>query len=219
MNKKFSSVLLPVIAGTLLVGLGTLLLLDNFNILQLAWSFVIGLAFASGGILFLTVFIANRKNWWGLISGLTLIGIGGVIILSELNSDLAEVWSGAIFLFAIGLSFWLIYINNTSNWWAIIPGGVLWVLAGVTLLPQDVFFLGSIFFIGLALTFLLVFILPKPEGRMKWALYPAGALLLVGLLAAIGSANWLEFIWPLALLVGGGLLIYFALRKKSKPEV
>ncbi len=215
MVKKFSGILLPVIAGVLLVGLGALLLLDNTKVIQLAWPLIIGLALASSGVLFLSVTITDRKNWWALIPGLALLGIAAIIVLSEVNSSLADKWSGAIFLGILGLSFWLIYVLNTSNWWAIIPGGVLWVLAGVTILPENVFFLGSVFFIGMALTFFLVFLLPKPEGRMQWALYPAAALLLIGLLAAIGSSNWLKFIWPLALLVGGIILIYFALRKKK----
>ncbi len=211
--KKYTSLFLPVLWGILLITLGTLLLLSNFNIITMDWSLAIGPAFAIGGLAFLAVYLLDRNNWWALIPGLVLIALGAIIFLEQVSENAADQWSGAIFLGAIGLSFWLIYLTKTSNWWAIIPAGVLSSLAVVTLVPENWLVSGSIFFIGLALTFAFVYILPKPEGRMKWALYPAAGLLLVGILATFGATNWLGFIWPSALLIGGGFLIYRAIRK------
>jgi len=225
--KKYTSLFLPVLWGILLITLGTLLLLSNFNIITMDWSLAIGPAFAIGGLAFLAVYLLDRigglaflavylldrNNWWALIPGLVLIALGAIIFLEQVSENAADHWGGAIFLGAIGLSFWLIYLTKTSNWWAIIPAGVLSSLAVVTLVPENWLVSGSIFFIGLALTFAFVYILPKPEGRMKWALYPAAGLLLVGILATLGATNWLGFIWPSALLIGGGFLIYRAIRK------
>jgi len=211
--KKYTSLFLPVLGGILLITLGTLLLLSNFNIITMDWSLAIGPAFAIGGLAFLAVYLLDRNNWWALIPGLVLIALGAIIFLEQVSENAADHWGGAIFLGAIGLSFWLIYLTKTSNWWAIIPAGVLSSLAVVTLVPENWLVSGSIFFIGLALTFAFVYILPKPEGRMKWALYPAAGLLLVGILATLGATNWLGFIWPSALLIGGGFLIYRAIRK------
>jgi hypothetical protein len=213
--KKFSSLVLPIVGGLLLVALGALLFLNNLDVIDLDWSLLIGPIIALGGLVFLFVFIFDRKNWWALIPAFTLLGLGAIILLGNLHVPFAETISGAILFFAIGLSFWLIYINNSSNWWAIIPGGVLWSLAAVTIMPEGTWFSRGIFFLGLGLTFLLVYLLPKPEGRMKWALYPAVALFLVGLLATIGASNWIKFIWPVALLIGGAVLLYFAIRKKA----
>ncbi|MCJ7695247.1 MAG: hypothetical protein MUO40_07440 [Anaerolineaceae bacterium] len=213
--KKFTSIALPVIGGILLVALGSLMLLNNFNVIQLNFAMLIGPVIAVGGLVFLLVFIFDRKHWWSLIPGCVLLGIGATVFLGTLDSSLAGFWSPAIIFFALGLSFWLIYVNNTSNWWAIIPGGVLWSLALSSLLPQGLLLSSSAFFLGIGLTFLLVWILPKPEGRMKWALYPAGSLLLVGIITTFGAINWLRFIWPIALLIGGGILLYLAIRKKA----
>jgi hypothetical protein len=213
--KKFSSLFFPVVGGLLLVALGVLLFLNNLDVIDLDWSLLIGPVFALGGLVFLFVFIFDRKNWWALIPAFTLLGLGAIILLGALKIPFVETLSGAILFFAIGLSFWLIYINNTSNWWAIIPGGVLWSLAAVTLLPEETWLSRGIFFLGLGLTFLLVYLLPKAEGRMKWALYPAAALFLVGLLASIGASNWFRFIWPVALLAGGIVLLFLAILKKT----
>jgi len=213
--KKLSSVIIPVVGGSLLVILGVLLLLNNFKVIEMDWSLLVGPIIALGGLFFILVFIIDRRNWWALIPGCILLAIGAIIILSSINQEASAGWSGAIILFAIGLSFWLIYINNNSNWWAIIPGGVLWSLAGLTLVPDETWFKAGLFFLGLAVTFLLVYVLPKPEGRMKWALYPAGALALVGLLASAGADNWMKYIWPFALLAGGVVTLILALRRKK----
>lgn len=213
--KKFSSLVLPIVGGLLLVALGTLLFLNNLDVIDLNWSMLTGPIIALGGLVFLFVFIFDRKNWWALIPACVLLGLGAIILLDALNNPLAGTISGAILFFAIGLSFWLIYINNTSNWWAIIPGGVLWSLGLVTIMPEGIWFSRGVFFLGLALTFLLVYLFPKPEGRMKWALYPAGSLLLVGFLAAVGASNWIKFIWPIALLAGGIILLVLVIRKKA----
>ena len=213
--KKFLSLILPIVGGLLLVALGVLLFLNNLDVINLDWSLLVGPVFALGGLVFLLVFIFDRKNWWALIPAFTLLGLGAIILLGNLHIPWAETISGAILFLAIGLSFWLIYVNNTSNWWAIIPGGVLWSLAAVTLLPEETWLSRGVFFLGLGLTFLLVYLLPKTEGRMKWALYPAVALFLVGLLSSTGASNWIKFIWPVTLLIGGVVLLYFAIRKKA----
>jgi peptidoglycan/LPS O-acetylase OafA/YrhL len=96
----------------------------------------------------------------------------------------------------------------------VIPGGVLLTLAGVFLLPEDDRFVGVLFFLGLALTFGLVYLLPKPAGRLTWALYPAGVLVLVAILILLGATNLTNFILPLALLILGGRVLYRALVKK-----
>jgi hypothetical protein len=59
----------------------------------------------------------------------------------------------------------------------------------------------------------LVYILPKPSGRLKWALYPAGILLVIGVLVLLGAENLMEYVWPVALLVAGGYVVYRALKK------
>jgi hypothetical protein len=70
-------------------------------------------------------------------------------------------------------------------------------------------------FLGLAITFFLVYILPKPDGKIVWALYPAGILLVIGGVVLLGVENLINYVWPFALLIGGGFIIYRALKHQK----
>jgi hypothetical protein len=72
---------------------------------------------------------------------------------------------------------------------------------------------GGLFFLGLALTFGLIYFLPKPSGKSQWALYPAVFLLAAGVLVTLGEANVLNYVWPLALLIAGGYVLFRSLKK------
>jgi hypothetical protein len=215
MKKKIKAgVFIPVVGGILLVLAGLVLLLNNFGIIQLNWEMLVGPLFGIGGLVFLAVYLLDRDNWWALIPGFVLIGLGIIFFMGQNLESMAEELGGAVFLGLLGLAFLLIYITHRENWWAIIPGGVLVTLAGVTLIPEDSVLMGGAFFLGLAVTFGLVYILPSPSGRMKWALYPAGILLILGILVMLGATNLLNYVWPLALLIAGAYVIYLAVRKK-----
>jgi hypothetical protein len=211
MKKSNARLLFSVIGGLLLIAAGVVFLLENLNIISLDWEMLIGPMFGIGGLVFLLVFILNTDNWWALIPGFALVGIGIIIFMGQ--QDFMENWTGAVFLGCLSIAFMLVYIFHHENWWALIPGGVLLTLSGVTLIPGDGFLVGSIFFLGLALTFFLVYIAPKPEGKFTWALYPAAALLVIGLLTTLGATHLINYVWPLALLAGGGFLIFRAVKK------
>lgn len=86
-------------------------------------------------------------------------------------------------------------------------------IAGIEI---DEVVLGSAFFLGLAFTFLLVAILPNPTGRMKWALIPSAALLLVALTAAsFRLQQIMVYVWPVALVLAGIYLIYLYFHSKD----
>ena len=214
MKKSKTNFLLSVVGGILLVAAGVIFLLDNLGLIMLDWELLIGPMFGIGGLVFLMVFILNTDDWWALIPGFVLMGIGIIVFMDDNMQAVADRWSGAVFLGFLGLAFFLIYITHVNQWWAIIPGGVLLTLAGVTLVPGEGDVSGVIFFLGLALTFGLVYILPKPPGKLKWALYPAGILLLIGVLVALGAANLMDYLLPLVLLIAGGYVIYRSMRKK-----
>ncbi len=213
MKKLSTKTLLPIVGGILLITLGVMFLLNNLGIIMLVWEFLMGPLFALGGLIFVLVFILNRREWWALIPGFVLMGIGLIIFMGQLSSATADQWSGSVFLGFLGLAFALIYITHRDNWWAVIPGGVLLTLAVVSLLEDGGTLSGVVFFAGLALTFGLVYILPKPGGKLTWALYPAGILALIGVLVALGASNLTDFVLPLVLLLVGGYFIFRALKK------
>ncbi len=199
--------------GIILIGLGVLYLLQNFGYLKGPLNMIWPVLFAAAGIGFLAVYMVNRANWWALIPGFTLLGLAVLVVLGLTSDRLAEVWGGPVFLGAIGLSFWAVYAARRENWWAIIPGGTLVtlaVVAGVDAGPSRLN-TGAVFFIGLAITFALVYVL----GRMSWTLYPAAALALMGIFIGVGLENLTNYIWPIALIGGGALLVWRALRRNA----
>jgi len=209
--------------GGVLILMGGLLLLQQMGIISGDISVIWASLLIASGVVFLVVFALNRRHWWALIPGLTLVGVGIIPFLPAEYTYLG----GSIMLGAVGLSFFLIYLFNHEHWWAIIPGGVLLTLAfsaylafhiGDTLagVSVDEVVLGSAFFLGLSLTFLLVAILPNPSGRMKWALIPSAALLLTSFTAASFRLQQIMiYVWPVVLVLAGVYLIYLYFRSKN----
>ena len=199
--------------GALLIVLGILFLLQNFNLLGSFESILWLAIFGIGGLVFLWVFFSNREQWWAIIPGFTLLGLALLVGFG----DRLGAWGGAIFLGAIGLSFWVIYVLRRDFWWAIIPGGALVTLALVAglsdLIPNEDTAIGGVLFLGLALTFLLVYLAPTPQGHMKWALYPAGILAVMGILMIMSLGGYINYAFALAMILGGGFLIARVLRK------
>ena len=203
--------------GLLLVFAGVLFLLANFGLFQGIGNLVIALFFAAGGVVFLLVFLSNTEQWWAVFPGCALLGIGGLIGLDTLFPSLAGVLGGSLFLGALALSFWIVYAMHPEHWWAVIPGGVLLTLAAVAGLSNTIAapITGSIFFFGLALTFGLLYLLPTQQGRQMWAIYPAGATLLLGLVTLISVGGLMTFIWPALLIAAGLYLVYRNTRRRE----
>lgn len=195
-----------LIWGSLLILAGVLGLLQALGFLQNVSDVFWGIVFLVGGLAFLVVFAGGQ--WWAIIPALALAGIG---ILIFLPASL-EPWGGALFLGALGLSFWLIYLTGREKWWAILPGGILLTLAVsaalTDLLPEA--WLGMVFFGGLAVTFLLVALL----ARMRWAYWPALALGLVAVLLLVPAwLTLLNYAWAAALIGAGVFIIWRSLRR------
>jgi hypothetical protein len=108
---------------------GVLLLLDTFGIFKggaLFWTIISVVA----GLLFLSLFITNRDNWWALIPGIIFLAIAAMVGLNLFVPGFSETnYSGTIILGGIALSFLLVYIAERSNWWAIIPADVMATIA------------------------------------------------------------------------------------------
>jgi hypothetical protein len=173
-------------------------------------------AFWLGGLFFISVFLTNRENWWALIPGLTLLGIGTTIGLGTLAPDFGEMFGAVFVLGSIGLSFLIIYLIKREFWWAMIPAGVLISLAiaiGLESFISDIAFV-SLFFVGMALTFAIVAILPTPEGKQRWAWIPAGVLLIMGLVFGAFSGAFMGYILPVVLIVIGLILVYRAISSR-----
>ncbi|MBL7064252.1 MAG: hypothetical protein ISS49_08630 [Anaerolineae bacterium] len=198
-----------VVGGILLIAAGILFLLQNLGILAVGaylWPFIFG----AGGLVFLYVFLTNRANWWAVIPGFVLLSLAAMMALDQFAPQIGETWGGALFLGGIGLAFWVVYFTGRERWWAVIPGGVLLTVGLVTGLSSvlEGVETGGVLFLGLGLTFALLSFLPTPEGRMKWALIPAGVLLVMGLLITAAATAIINYLWPAALILAGLYLLF-----------
>jgi hypothetical protein len=198
-----------VLWGSLLILAGLIFLMQTIFHIQLGDLFWAALL-ALGGLVFISVYLNERRHWWALIPGFTLLGVAATVFLSSFFPRLDNILGGLFVLGGIGLAFVTVYLADRRNWWALIPAGVMLTLAAISVLDQVLggFGSGGLLFMGLALTFALVAILPHPQGRMSWAWYPAGILAVIGLIISAASENLISYIWPLVLILGGLALIY-----------
>ncbi len=204
--------------GAVLILAGLIFLLDNLNLIKiadLAWIVI----FAIAGAGFLSVFIQDRRHWWSLIPGLTLLAVALAILIGFILPQGSKDWGGVIVPIGIAFAFLLIYLNDREHWWAIIPMGVMFTAAIVVILEQlsgirqrsGGFEVGGIFFLGLGLTFALIALLPGSANRtreqMRWAFIPAAILSVIGILILGTLTPLINIIWPLALILLGLFLI------------
>ena len=208
------------LVGLLLICAGALFLLQNFGIANFVTGTIWALLFAVAGLVFVGVFALNRDNWWAIIPGFTLLGLGALIGISTLFPALAGP-AASLFFIAIGLSFWVIYFTHRENWWAVIPGGTLITLAVIVAISSgpggnDGRWVPTILFLGLAATFGLVYFLPTPQGRLKWALWPAAILAIMGLLMTAFVGELAGILWPLILIAGGVAVLLRTMRTRAE---
>ena len=193
-----------VLWGLILIVSGFLFLMESlgFMIIGTVWPVVFGIA----GIIFVYSFIRDPHQWWPVIPGFTLLGLASVIFLDAVAPNLADQVTGGVFLGCIGLSFITILLSTRGQqWWAIIPGGTLLTLAAVAALEPFIAddMTGAIFMLGLALTFSIIYFMPFPGRRMRWALYPSIILGIIGILLLGSAAQLAQLVWPVAIIAIG----------------
>jgi hypothetical protein len=204
-----------ILWGVLLIFLGVAFLVQNLFNLEIGgffWGVILGLA----GLFFLFTFINNREQWWALIPGFTLLGVSATIITGMLLPRVATIFGGAFILGGIGLAFVAVYFVDRRFWWAVIPAGVMLTLASITVLDQLLHGRGTggVLFLGLGLTFAIVALIPTSHRTFNWAWIPAGVLFLMGVLISAITENAFGFVWPVILILGGGILIYLTLSRR-----
>jgi hypothetical protein len=170
------------------------------------------LAFLVGGGAFLVLWRREPDEWWPLIPGLALIALGLTRALEWLPLPrVAGALAGSLLFLGLGTAFLVVYVRDREHWWAAIPSGALFGLAGAPFFGSLGYenLAGASLFIGLSAAFLVLLVVE----RQLWAALPAIAL---GALAAtvlapqalfgrtfVGIGDW----WPLALVVFGAYLL------------
>ena len=204
-----------VFAGALLIGLGLLFLVQRLGTFEFfGFTALWGVIFVVAGLGFLYFFVRERNQWWAVLPGLPLLGAGSIMLLDELAPSISDALGSPLFLSLVSLAFWLVYWVRREFWWAVIPGGTVATLAVVALLSSILpgAETSAVLFLGIGLTFLLLYFLPADRGRQPWAIIPGGILVVAGALTGVAFGTVGRYIWPLALMVGGGYLVFRAMR-------
>jgi len=204
--------------GLFILG-GFLYLLQNlglFHFGDLFWALLLGLL----GVFFFSFYFTDRNRWWALFPGIILVVLAVNIVLGLIFKGFENTWSGFFFLGGIGLAFVIIYFFNRSFWWAVIPSGVLFTLAIVSVLDSYKVGIdtGGIFLLGLGLTFALLGLVPVREGGqpvyLRWAFIPALVLFIIGAFITASSVSVINYIWPVVLILGGIVMLFTVMRRR-----
>lgn len=198
-----------LIWGLSLIAIGAFFLMQQlgwFGAMQFPfWAFAFGLL----GVIFLVNFVGDRRQWWALIPGCIMLGLAVMIVNGE-TEILSDTQASALFLFSIGLPFLLIYLVDRRMWWALIPGGVLSVIALITLLTGSGAISGTtitaIILFGLAIVFGVLRFVTRANPLMGWATWVAVILALIGALVLVTGPQAAAIIGP-AVLIGLGLFL------------
>jgi hypothetical protein len=202
-----------------LLAAGAFLLVKNNGLLRDLGDAIWGGIFTLMGAGFLAWFLIDRHRHWRVIAGFPLLASGALILLAWRGISLGD-WQAAIILLSLALGFWTVLLTHDDNWWALIPAGVLTlmaVLTGFQARLNEGTWLG-IFLLGLGLVFGLLYLLRLGQQDTGWAGIPAAAFCLIGLVTLVSAlkltglvAQW----WPALLLAGGVVMLFLAVNQVS----
>lgn len=169
------------------------------------------------GLSFFVVYMNNRTRQWALLVAYILFVLSVAPAMASFGGNTAAYF-GPVFLLAVGIPFFIVYFRSEANWWAIIPAGVMTTLAVIAALAiagwirdtQTGGFSNAILMGGLAATFAFVWLRhAKPWAKVVTIVLAALAV------ASVFFASYSEIIWPVALILLGGYLLYTAMRPKA----
>jgi len=170
------------------------------------------------GLGFLVVYLNNRTRTWALLVAYILGVLSIAPAMASGGGDTAAYF-GSVFLFAVALPFFVVYFRTSDkNWWAIIPAGVMTVLAiiagaaiaGWIRNETQEGYANAFLTAGTAATFAIVWL----RHAKPWA--KVVTIALAGLaVASIFLASYTEWFWPVVFILAGAYLLFTALRPKT----
>ncbi len=209
---------LHIIIGVVIVLSGVLLLLHNFQVLYLNAQLFWGIAFIILGGIFIRFFRRRR-----LAKNLLLLAIFffmlGVFIILESFIHMPENLILTFFCWVIGIIFFVIYIYNNQQWWAILPGGVFVILGSIVALNAFRLLEGNILWFvllsGISLIFWFLFLIKDEMNKLDWTIYPAFLLTIFSffILSLIWNNQIGDVLFPMSIISCG---VYFILKYFKK---
>ena len=207
--------------GFLIIFFGLLLLLYNIHLFNLNDEFWWGLAFVALGLVFLSIHRRDSNKKGPVVFGAILLILGIFTILDSFAFFSGDV-IGALFLWILATVFILIYIKNNERWWALIPGGILFILGFIVLidefriLDKDLF--GFIFLFGLSLIFWFLFLIRDDKNKLNWAQIVAMIIMVVSffVLSDEVDSQITDILFPISVIFCGGYLLVRGMLSTNK---
>ncbi len=200
--------------GLFFLLVGGFLLLQNLNLFRgdvnsILWATIYG---------FLSIFIfyqysKRTSHWWWFILGVFLFSfaISNLFVLFPSIQQAGPV----VAIAGTGIGFILIFIIDRVNWWALIPGGVLFSLGIIRYFEiyEPETSTNGILFLGMGISFLLLYLIPTKIGRMNWALIPTIFLLAMGVISFFNQDFVvMSLVGPFILILGGAVVLFISFR-------
>ncbi len=171
---------------------------------------------------FAAAYLMDRtRNWWALIPGGVMLFLALVTLLVD---NVGGEWVGTLFLFLIGLSFFIVYLNNRTRTWALLVAYILFVLSIAPAMASfggDVpAYFGTIFLLAVAVPFFVIYF--RSGEQNWWAIIPAGVMTTLAIIATLGIAGWIKDSQTGGIsnaIMMGGLAVTFAVvwMRHAKP--
>jgi hypothetical protein len=124
-----------------------------------------------------------------LLIGVLLLAGGLFSLLDAMGviSNAGGIFWGLVFGAGALAFLYLLFNDQTNNWWAAFPGFTLLGLAVSSFLPDSLDAYGGLaFFAGISLAFWWVYFMDR---QRWWAIIPAGVLLTLGIVSVLDEAS------------------------------
>lgn len=199
-----------LIPGGIMLFLSLVTLLADSNGEWIGSLFLFGIALS-----FFLVYRSKRAHWWALLVAYIFAVLGFAPLMSTLGEN--GGYFGGVFFVAIALPFLYIYFSSPEKWWAIIPACVMLALAIITvasiagLIHDETSggYASALLMASLAVAFGVAWLRhAKPWARIVTIIFAGLAV------ASAFFAAQSEILWPVAIIVVGGYLLYTSMTKK-----
>ena len=213
----------PLFGWSLFLALaGFFLLMRNLGALGPVGDMAVSLMLAVLGLAFLVWFLFDRRRWWRVLPGFTVLGAAALSFLESQEIPTAG-WGSAIVIFGVALGFWAVLLAQRDNWWAVIPAGTLTVIGVLTGLKADLSqpMWQAALFAGLGLVFALLYLVREEQNDMRWGSVPSAALFLIAVITVVDSLSLGKVLtewWPLALVLVAVAVLIIGIARHRRPS-
>lgn len=197
--------------GIGLVLFGLFYLLVNLHVLYVPGEWFALILFAGAAGFFFRRFYLSKGV--GMLIVASVCAYIAFAVFVDSFTALDPDWLGVVFFWGMSALFAYGFLQNSRKWGLLLLSGVFFTLGGVVVLDMlhlDDGLTGAAFFMGLALTFGVLFKLGDAENNLYWARVPAIVLALFSVFVFLVSSDWLfaDIFFPLVLIAAGAVMLY-----------